>query len=172
MNIKNIQTVLSHFKNLKDGKVPDNHELKDVGFNMTMWLDGELEVNTDTRTFTDDPYTVFDYLGNQCGTVACIGGWVTLLLGDPFCTDEDHATNLLGLEKDLSDKLFYPDQTRGCDYNYFDENHERVAEVFTLAAACRVLEILLNTGEVDWNRAISETREEQHIADTLAIIEE
>lgn len=79
---------------------------------------------------------------NHCGTSACIAGWTLAVLSPNSRADgwdiPAEASHLLGLSNWRG--LFIPD-----NLNYR-----------TQAQAVRVLDILLETGEVDWERAIRE----------------
>lgn len=90
-------------------------------FDMRLWTIG-----------TDDPRD----LVHNCNTAGCIGGWTegVLLKGRKDCRD---ARELLGLTDDEAGELFYAwngPALRG----------------ITQAHAVRVLDHLLETGEVDW----------------------
>lgn len=81
-----------------------------------------------------------DFSNHNCGTAACLMGWSEVLFGTPNTYNT--------LYKGPGD-LTCPQPTNGCDYHY-GFNPEK----FTLPAAIRVLEILRDTGKVDWNEAI------------------
>lgn len=76
-----------------------------------------------------------------CGTAACIAGWTLAVLspaGDA-CPSLKQARGLLGLGLATSHSLFIPDDF--CTRRYTPDE------------AVRVLDHLLETGEVDWERA-------------------
>lgn len=86
-----------------------------------------------------------------CGTAACIAGWANALLSTddipnlgerPF----ESACALLGLQRDDGEMLFWP-------WNLSDD-FDWVSEEATPAQAVRVLDHLIETGEVDWSKAL------------------
>jgi hypothetical protein len=78
------------------------------------------------------------HLHRDCGTAACIGGWTNALLSSPAeFMDFDLAGKRLGITLGQTYKLFMPE-----DYD--------VPGHYTRAHAVRVLDHLLETGEVDW----------------------
>lgn len=81
---------------------------------------------------------------HACGTVACIAGWTNAIFGDPKDYEDDASTagQRLGLKWGQGGDLFCPEG--------FSQGN------YTQAQAVRVLDILLETGEVDWERAIRE----------------
>lgn len=103
-------------------------------FDMSDWLN-------------DYPNETFGRALKDCGTAACIGGWAVGVLKPRTRASSweipSIARRILGLSLDQADKLFQPVPC--------DDRH-----LLTPAQAVRVLDILLETGEVDWERAIRE----------------
>jgi hypothetical protein len=89
----------------------------------------------------------------SCNTCACIAGHTLVVLEPNARTPRDEtgitarAAKLLGLSKTKAGRLFIPDF---CD-NWFIEN--TVMENVTRKQAVRVLNHLIETGEVDWSYA-------------------
>ena len=84
-----------------------------------------------------------EYTQHNCGTAACLLGWSSLTgarFGELGSILDDTTRGA---------KLYCPNLDNGCRYSYMVE-----PEKFTLRAAIRVLEILRDTGKVDWNYAI------------------
>lgn len=75
---------------------------------------------------------------HSCGTAACIIGWEVAL---GICLD---------LSDDINDALYTPESSNGCEHDFYHNS-----EAFTLRAAIRVLQILRDTGEVNWNESIA-----------------
>lgn len=113
-----------------------------IGFNMASWIN-----------LSEDSYSEVDKTGASCGTVACIGGWTMVLAND--LSDEkirsgdfgindtggfDVAAGILGMNSMDADRLFM-----GGSYELGD---------ITPTQAIRALNILMETGEVDWTCAI------------------
>ena len=125
VNKVNIQIMIDTFKRLYKAPLPEH---PDKGFNMQ----GAYFIQRDGQ--------------HNCGTAACIIGWVEMLFKDTsFFAAEDK----LGLSGVQYHSLTHPSIYRECKFSY-DINPEK----FTLPAAIRVLQILRDEGIVDWNRAI------------------
>lgn len=92
------------------------------------------------------PPELFD-MGNPCGSACCLGGHTNnVFYGDdqrPLIglSDEAGADTALGLSEDQARRLFYPSMREGRAKPYHAEPHDAV----------RVLDHLLETGEVDWS---------------------
>lgn len=76
----------------------------------------------------------------KCGTAACIGGHAEILFNPSNIGGfVDNAAELLGLDHDTADALFFP--------VYYKRRWDRI----TRAKAARVLRHLAKTGNVDWS---------------------
>ena len=98
---------------------------------------------------------VFFREDNECGTIACIGGCAVQWWGDEKLLkdywkhkEKENVANLLRLDVDTANALFYPDS--------YPEDRDgkgpllnRLEEV-TPAWAARCIRKLMETGEVDW----------------------
>ena len=84
------------------------------------------------------------YTQHECGTAACLIGWAKIIFPKYGCIVN------LELDEEVNNALTCPSTRTGCKYHYAGD-----AEIFTLRAAIRVLEILRDTGKVDWNEAIA-----------------
>ncbi len=74
----------------------------------------------------------------DCGSIACVGGWATIMFGNPDKYYSDVASGeLLGLDWSDAQMLFYPTQS----------TWYRIAP----ARAAAVLRNLAATGLVDWS---------------------
>lgn len=101
----------------------------------------------DPHTFTNDPVK-FNMGYWSCGTVACIGGWADCL----WAGEEGWlmaTKDILDLEHNKAEELFYPGSTRNAEHEY---NYEDITP--KMAASC--IRHLVETGEVDWTRAVRE----------------
>lgn len=79
----------------------------------------------------------------DCGTAACLGGWTERF----FVGDEEYLTvasimDCLGISPSEAEDLFHPGRFMTETFNPYDA---------TPAQAVRVLDHLLETGEVDWS---------------------
>lgn len=90
---------------------------------------------------------------NMCGTPACIAGHAYFLNNegkDSCVKDEDvdqSAIDFLGLTRKQADELFYPDR-------FLDSSNMHIYYTdITRKQAINTLIRLLETGEVDWNKA-------------------
>ncbi len=79
---------------------------------------------------------------NWCGTACCIGGLSEMMFG--IQQTEMMAGRVIGLGDEQSKALFYP--WKGTTTTY-DE-----AKFFSPTQAVRVLDHLIETGDVDWSR--------------------
>lgn len=78
-------------------------------------------------------------LRHDCGTCGCLGGWTNATFGTPkHAMGIESASAKLGLDEGQAQALFFP-QGAGCAWREI-----------TTAHAVRVLDHLLETGEVDW----------------------
>lgn len=82
----------------------------------------------------------------NCGTSACIGGFIDRRFGEEYELSYEEAGNFVGLDWYSADDLFSMLDSK---YGFEDATKD---------SALRVLDILAETGEVDWDRAIEETR--------------
>jgi len=138
LNKHNIQIMIDTFIRLDKAPLP---EYPDKGFNIG------------SSDFDDNEYKSNEH---SCGTAACITGWT----GQVFGYDTPAENHMfyrgagdvhLGISDTIMARsLFTPRKKYGCNYHYLLN-----PEKFTLRAAIRVLEILRDTGKVDWNEAIA-----------------
>lgn len=105
-----------------------------IGFNMNWWYSP-----------TTDP-TEEDLSGRNCGTVACIGGWTEVVFGISHSDPMSVAKDTLGLSEGDANHLFFPRQDIG-------ECHPYDA---TMDQAIFLLRHLAETGEIDWELAMSQ----------------
>jgi hypothetical protein len=131
MNRENIQKVRDYLSNLPDGR-----------FAIGTWF--FVPGTGFSHTLHDRGFTNATALEGSCGTVACIAGH-TLACLEPDGTIpamvSPKAAELLGLSTDEAFALF-----EGYDVANLDDPDE-----ITTADAVRVLDHLLETGEVDWS---------------------
>ena len=132
MNRENITKLRDTFIRLHAAPLP---EYPDKGFNMRFkdFPSFQNKINRDAMQ---------NYTQHNCGTAACIEGWVNLVFGRFFSIE-----NGLGLSTDDMDDLTMPEITQGS----YDES----PKIFTLEAAITTLTHLLDTGEVDWAYGIA-----------------
>lgn len=112
-------------------------ELPAERFNMGIWA----------GTLRGDEYGVFpSQLNHDCGTAACIGGWAEAVAA---AEREDGsipiAEHYLDLSNDQADALFYPNVAPLGLYSMSQ---------LKITHAVKVLDHLIETGEVDWASAI------------------
>ena len=127
LNVANINTMIDTFIRLDKAPLL---ERPDKGFNMSR---------------VGFEYRLSDYSGHSCGTASCIEGWSDLIF-----KSSNTVVQILEVRNLRYRQLTMPKQVNGCMYHYRDE-----PEKFTLRAAIRVLQILRDTGKVDWNEAIA-----------------
>lgn len=84
--------------------------------------------------------------GGECGTACCIGGWVNILFPDRKGGFVNHTAESFGISTQQSYDLCIPEMT--------DEGKNPYTA--TAVQGARVLDILIETGEVDWERALLE----------------
>ena len=89
------------------------------------------------------PSNRFNVLGtldlvHNCGTCGCIGGWTEAI----FFNDGATACEILDLDYNAKEKLFFPCNSTGA----YDATPEQ---------AVKVLNILIETGIVDWPQAMA-----------------
>jgi hypothetical protein len=121
----------------------EKHSIPDLGFNMRPLL-SDFNAGDDMK----------NHFGTDCSTIACVAGWSFLLSGGDAKERDtetiwDGATDWLGLPRPQSVRLFAPGEYLG---------HFRA---LTDTQAVSVLRHLAETGEVDWNRALSPTEGER-----------
>lgn len=121
MNIKNIKRVRDHIAGLPPAR-----------FDMRA-----LFLNADGSVNYDDVRPIAAV--KECGTAACIAGWAAVVLR-PRTLGVDAATigGLFGLEAEQRSELF-------CPMGYYEPGR------YTLSQAVRVLDHLVETGEVRWD---------------------
>jgi hypothetical protein len=113
----------------------------------------------DMRSWTKSRYpetpTRVELMEHTCGTTACIGGWASALFfpesTHPIYVAEDEVAYVLGLTDDQVRHLFYPRD---------DKINGRTPYDATNVEAVRVLDHLIETGKVDWNKAFETTNAE------------
>jgi hypothetical protein len=122
---------------------------KDIGFNMDYPLSsvGALSALGD--------YKIPDHSSRGCGTVACIAGHAAVLAlngGRPLNKWDvfDIASDYLGIRRLDQNELFYA-------YSLPNGSLGKIHP----EQAIRALEILRDTGEIDWQTAISSTETEE-----------
>jgi hypothetical protein len=128
MNVENIKRVRDVIAALP----PERFDMR--------WVFVEDGHEADWRT----GHTQHANLVKGCNTAACVLGW-TLVTLRPKAAVQGVSTGaeLLGISDDQADELFTPDR--------FDEPGR-----YTHAQAVRVLDRLIETGEVDWAAAQAE----------------
>jgi hypothetical protein len=126
MNIGNILKVADA---IEQASVPN------VGFNMTAWI---------SEASPEMP----DRSGRNCGTVACVAGWATIVALGRETDDSpwDVGQSFLELDAPTAGDLFLP--------NYDTEDKRHAMTSATPADAARVLRNLAITGKVDWEAAM------------------
>lgn len=91
-------------------------------------------------------------LAHNCGTAACIGGWASVIFfqesadPDPVMVSEYEVAEVLGIEDWQADQMFFPARRTpdgNCPYQT------------TNVQAARVIDHLIETGEVDWEVAFA-----------------
>jgi hypothetical protein len=101
----------------------------------------------DMRYWRDYPHSMApqptreDLVQHRCGTVGCIGGWTEALFPD------DYVADTLGIDNVQTSMLCYPDE------EVVQEATGRSPYSATCFEAARVLDHLIETGEVDWCKA-------------------
>lgn len=146
MNRENINTLKETFERLYHAPLP---EYPYKGFNMV------------TDSFSDNQTCVM----HGCGTAACIMGWQQVIFHKGRRLPDAILAEGLGVTTEDTYCLFYPSLGMGCSYI-------STPEIFTLPAAIRVLELLLEHGTMVnpedgrnmWERAIAE---QQQVIDRL-----
>jgi hypothetical protein len=120
---------------------PDN-------FNMKSWADA---------TGADAPLQITPAMvvGKTPGVTACLGGWASALFfpeSNTVYVGKETAGKALGLTKSEADQLFYP-----C--GIFEKCGQSPYRSTNVQAA-RVLDHLIETGEVDWSKAFPSRRKQ------------
>lgn len=96
------------------------------------------------------PANKFDmqWIGNEpgrgCGSACCIAGWANRVLGLDGYTSA--AGEAFGISEEAACALFWPPVGP----------NDHPAWRATIPQAVRVLDLLVETGEVDWDRALGE----------------
>lgn len=88
-------------------------------------------------------------MAKGCDTAACIGGWASaLFFPDEEIHDvsEEALVDVLGVAPSALHRLFYPVGVTSNGQNPFDA---------TNVQAARVLDHLIETGRVDWDKAFA-----------------
>lgn len=147
MNRENIQTTIDALRRAHDD-----------AFDMGTWFssDNPMAANRNRKHYLER---------NTCGTAACIAGWGYAIMGAKtrakikaklgWDEEQDYAAEWFGINLDQSHSLFIPDDVGNGRY--------------TRAAAIRTLEILLETGEVDWERGIAEQSQVDELVERVAL---
>lgn len=123
-------------------------------FNMGIWL-GPYRADPGGRGVVDVYFVESgekQHTDPECGTAACIAGWATAMRRQDekkkldFDLSPAHAQEWFGLDNGEAYKLFYGQGITGARANRLSEisQEEGVA----------VLDILLETGKVDWQEAL------------------
>lgn len=108
-------------------------------------------------SLSDEQFDMGAYAEEEpCGTVACIAGWACIVAGvgniHSLVGDDIHerAQRHLGLTTQAATNLFTPFPGYSADYQFaWLQTPDR-------KQAVRVLDHLLETGEVDWPRALAD----------------
>lgn len=124
-----------------------------------MAFDAEVQTKTKERLrrlsehLKSLPHEQFDMRQTkfQCGSPSCIGGWALKLNGEKP-TGAWNATELPGLTHIQALHLFYP----GLEFELRSNSSPYGA---TPQQAARVLDHLIETGNVDWSVAFAEPRQ-------------
>jgi hypothetical protein len=127
----------------------EKHSIPDLGFNMAALIDQ-----------TSENYP--DVSGHNCGTVACIAGWATFIAKGMIPGEQQWSASVLApgrlfldITQEQASRLFSPAG------EYDDEAKYAIYAGITPSQAVSVLRHLAETGEVDWNRALSPTEGER-----------
>ena len=111
----------------------ENNSIPDLGFNMEYYI-----------ALPDDTNNIADRSGNNCNTVACIGGWIAHIAEPTSVESFRDAGEWLDLHFMEANKLFYAD---GIGFDH----HGIPLEEITPQDAVKVLRNLAETGNVDWS---------------------
>lgn len=90
-----------------------------------------------------------DLIEHKCGTAACIGGWAIALDGGIKGHEGlvGRASKIFGITREQGWALFVPKQKVGDPTDPYRATPQQ---------AVRVLDILIETGEIDWDRGMLE----------------
>lgn len=93
----------------------------------------------------------------ECGTAACIAGWVCIMEGvssndEGFTYYPEEAQKILGLDRERGEALFAPDG----DSDEFEVEHPWSPYCATKEQGARVLRLLAETGEVRWKEVMND----------------
>jgi hypothetical protein len=113
----------------------DNSDESDMGFDMNM------------------PFCCHHETEHACGSACCIGGWVQFVRPELRNQHVSNAVAALGADLDAATDLCLPNVGRAGIWD-----HAQIGPVYnaTPAQAARAVEILTETGAVDWPRALKE----------------
>lgn len=128
MNIDNVNLLITTLEAIKEGD--------ERGFNMNVW-----DNHDGFESYREED----DNSGNDCGTVACMGGWCNALDKSKrieYWDTEKTAGEWLGLEWITAHALFYAYGPNGTRYDL---------AFLTLKETLPVLYHLRDTGNVDWS---------------------
>ena len=90
-------------------------------------------------------FNMATYALNECGTPACIAGWAGRIFSTRITQAEGY--EILGLNEEQAWDLFLPGNQLNLIGRFYNE--------ITLGHAVKVLDHLIETGEVDWHVAFA-----------------
>jgi hypothetical protein len=104
------------------------------------------------RNFLDvlppSDFNMLDW-GDECGSVACIGGWAEFLflapLADGYWPGRRDAAEIIGLSDFKADRLFFPIVEMACG--------SPAMSCRDPSLAVHVIDHYLNAGQIDWSVA-------------------
>ena len=155
MNIENINKLADALDALEDSP-------SDIYFDMKQWGGGMV-----IGSLPFDIGPGIDRI-NHCGAPGCIAGWAKFLFAPvgPVLDNETplpFATKFLGLNAELANRLFIPNELdmddeeaaalRHDDDTFFDPKYAIVYDNAGPRNVAKVLRYLAYTGEVDWRTA-------------------
>ena len=114
-------------------------------FNMAVWSQSDLDALSTATLYQ---------MQHNCGTAACIGGWAETLFVAKEPTDfigagSDTLTiEALGITAEQAEELFFP------HYQLSEAGLDASYSQLTQRQAVEVLDHLIETGQVDWPRAV------------------
>lgn len=150
MNINNIKIVRDHLKELVKSK-------RTRQFNMS-----HLVAYIDNNKEEDSAFIAMKE--GACNTSACICGWAAVLLGtkEELAKHEVYGNAIwslgrekLGLTYGQAEELFAPWDIDFIEEKYPDERAWDVQKA-TPERAIKVLDHIIETGEIDWNKAFED----------------
>ena len=156
MNKENVERLIGYLKSVHDDS-----------FQMARWW-----WNTETQILEGGLGKV---VKPQCGTAACIAGHIALMLGQreflipPGRVNHeveprwftDLGSEFLGLTRQDAEELFQPG----------DIADRHGLEYITRVMAIKTLEVLLETGTVDWSHAEAELEESAYVEPEMEWLE-